>query len=103
MNENLKMRPRAYKKFEKGTEKCRHPLPPPPSSSVRGDSLGVFGFECSAKWKTPSWKTSESDQTITEFDQNTLDKLRGFYLRVFGFGYSAKWKTRSGKPRNYIL
>ena len=50
-----------------------------PLRKLRGFHLGVFRFECGAKRKTRSWKTSEFDQSTSKF------------------GYSAKWKTRSGK------
>ena len=33
---------------------------------LRGFHLRVFCFECSAKWKTQSWKTSEFDQSTSE-------------------------------------
>ena len=78
MGENLKMGPGAYKKLKKWDLKS---VGPPLSPLLRGDSLGIFGFECGAKWKIHSWKTLQSDQTSSEFDQIATDKtLRLWFL-----------------------
>ena len=70
---------------------------------LRGFYLRVFRFECGAKWKTRSWKTSKFDQSTSEFDQNASEKISEVYIQVFSFGYCAKWKTWSEKTSENIL
>ena len=57
--------------------------------NVPQKKLRVFGFGCSARWKTRCWKTSKFDQCASEKTQR---------FSTPGFGYSALWKTPSGKP-----
>ena len=75
------MRSRAYSKFEEVT----------PS--------GFFGFECSAEWKTQSWKTLESGQTSSAPDK-TL-RLSIYKFSILGVVQNGKLGVE--KPQNYIL
>ena len=62
---------------------------------LRGFHLRVFRFECSAKWKTRSWKTSEFDQSTSgsEFDETTSEQIS----EVFNSDFSVLGMVRNGK------
>ena len=64
-----------------------------------GYHLRVFGFECGAKWKTWSWKTSEFDQNTSEFHQNAPENNSKFLV----LGVVENEKLEVEKPRKYIL
>ena len=82
------------KSSKNGTKKLSDCPPPPPHPHKEVTPSGLW-FQCSAKWNTRSWTTSESGEITSEFDQNPLDKTQR--LLPLSFWYSAKWKTRWGK------
>ena len=51
-----------------------------PQRKLREFHLRVCRFECSAKWKTRSWKASEFDQSTSEFDQNASEKISEVFI-----------------------
>ena len=53
------------------------------SEKTRGFRLRDFRFECSAKWKTWSSKSSEFYQSTSEFDQNASEKFSEVFISEF--------------------
>ena len=64
-----------------------------PLRKLRGFHLRVSRFECSAEWKTRSWRISEVDQSTSEFDQNASEKNS----EVFIFEFSVWGTVQNGK------
>ena len=66
--------------------------------------LRVYRFECSAKWKTRGWKTSEFNQSTSEFDQNASEKISEVYISQFSvLGKAQNGKLGVKRPRTNIL
>ena len=75
-----------------------------PQRKLGGFHLKVFRFECSAQWKTRSWKTSEFDQSTLEFNQNASEKISEVFISEFSvLGMVQNRKLGGKKPRRNIL